>query len=311
MPDLSASCLIPSLNPKTVRAWRAFDPLGGERSICRGRNQAMPQPEKPALNVPTPDETRLVTLDIDGPVATIVLNRPEKRNALSLSVIERLRACFAELPASVRVAIVAGAGPHFSAGLDLSELSDADTADGLQHSFAWYEVFSKIQFGRVPVIGVLQGAVVGGGLELASCLHVRIAEESAYFALPEGQRGIFLGGGGSVRVSKLIGFSRVTEMMLTGHVVDAREGHAIGLAHYVVPPGEGMRKARELAERIAANAPLSNFAILNALPLIAEQPMSHGLMTEALMATVTQSAPEAKERVNAFLNKRAAKVGPA
>lgn len=188
MPDLSASCLIPSLNPKTVRAWRAFDPLGGERSICRGRNQAMPQPEKPALNVPTPDETRLVTLDIDGPVATIVLNRPEKRNALSLSVIERLRACFAELPASVRVAIVAGAGPHFSAGLDLSELSDADTADGLQHSFAWYEVFSKIQFGRVPVIGVLQGAVVGGGLELASCLHVRIAEESAYFALPEGDR---------------------------------------------------------------------------------------------------------------------------
>jgi len=260
------------------------------------------------MNNDTLQEPRLVTLEIDGAVATITLNRPEKRNALSLRVIEHLRDCFAALPATVSVAILAGAGTHFSAGLDLSELSESTAAEGMQHSLAWYEAFSKIQFGRVPVIGVLQGAVVGGGLELASCLHVRVAEESAYFGLPEGQRGIFLGGGGSVRVSKLIGFSRVAEMMLTGHVVNAQEGHAIGLAHYVTPAGEGMRKARELAERIAGNAPLSNFAILNALPLIAEQPMSHGLMTEALMATVTQSAPEAKQRVAAFLEKRAAKV---
>ena len=260
------------------------------------------------MNTNTLQEPRLVTLEIDGAVATITLNRPEKRNALSLRVIEQLRDCFAALPATVSVAILAGAGTHFSAGLDLSELSEATAAEGMQHSLAWYDAFSKIQFGRVPVIGVLQGAVVGGGLELASCLHVRVAEESAYFGLPEGQRGIFLGGGGSVRVSKLIGFSRVAEMMLTGHVVNAQEGHAIGLAHYVTPAGEGLRKARELAERIAGNAPLSNFAILNALPLIAEQPMSHGLMTEALMATVTQSAPEAKQRVAAFLEKRAAKV---
>lgn len=260
------------------------------------------------MNTRTPQEPRLVTLEIDGAVATITLNRPEKRNALSLRVIEQLRDCFAALPATVSVAILAGAGTHFSAGLDLSELSESTAAEGMQHSLAWYDAFSKIQFGRVPVIGVLQGAVVGGGLELASCLHVRVAEESAYFGLPEGQRGIFLGGGGSVRVSKLIGFSRVAEMMLTGHVVNAQEGHAIGLAHYVTPAGEGLRKARELAERIAGNAPLSNFAILNALPLIAEQPMSHGLMTEALMATVTQSAPEAKQRVAAFLEKRAAKV---
>lgn len=253
----------------------------------------------------------LVTLDIDGAIATITLNRPEKRNALSMRVIQELRECFETLPDTVRVAIVAGAGSHFSAGLDLSEISESTAAEGIRHSMAWYDAFAKIQFGRVPVIGVLQGAVVGGGLELASSLHVRVAEESAYFGLPEGQRGIFLGGGGSVRVSKLIGFSRVTEMMLTGHVVGAAEAHAIGLAHYVTPAGDGMRKARELADRIASNAPLSNFAILNALPLIAEQPMSHGLMTEALMAAVTQVEPEAKARVSAFLQKRAAKVGPA
>ena len=263
------------------------------------------------MNHPAPTKARLVEVETDGAVATITLNRPEKRNALSLPVVRQLRQCFEELPDSVRVAILAGAGPHFSAGLDLSELSEATSAEGIQHSMLWYEAFSKIQFGRVPVISVLQGAVVGGGLELASATHVRIAEESAYFGLPEGQRGIFLGGGGSVRVTKLIGFSRVTEMMLTGHVVNAAEGHAVGLAHYVTPVGEGMRKARELAERIAGNAPLSNFAILQALPLIAEQPMSHGLMSEALMAAITQGAPEAKDRVNAFLEKRAAKVGPA
>jgi enoyl-CoA hydratase/carnithine racemase len=258
----------------------------------------------------TQDTQRLVELQIDGTVATITLNRPDKRNALSLAVVRKLQQAFESLPETVRVAILDGAGTHFSAGLDLSELSVATPREGLQHSFAWYEAFAKIQFGRVPVICVMHGAVVGGGLELASSAHVRVADESAYFGLPEGQRGIFLGGGGSVRVSKLIGFSRVTEMMLTGHVYTAQEAFAIGLVHHVTPAGQGMAKARQLADRIAGNAPLSNFAITHALPLIAEQPMAHGLMTEALMAALTQGAPEAKERVNAFLEKRAAKVSP-
>ncbi len=260
----------------------------------------------------SPDAERsLVELSIDGAVATLTLNRPEKRNALSLRVIAHLRQHIESLPETVKVAILNGNGTHFSAGLDLSELSVSTSAEGVHHSMAWYEAFSKLQFGRVPFICVMQGAVVGGGLELASSAHVRIAEESAYFGLPEGQRGIFLGGGGSVRVSKLIGFSRVSEMMLTGHVLSAQEGFNVGLAHYVVPAGEGLKKARELAQKIAGNAPMSNFAIMNALPLIAEQPMSHGLMTEALMAAITSGEPEAKARVNAFLEKRANKVGPA
>lgn len=258
------------------------------------------------MNTESPEQ--MVVVSVEDTIATITLNRPVKRNALSLRVVEQLRVAFDSLPETVRVAILAGEGEHFCAGLDLSELTETTTAEGVQHSFKWYEAFSKIQFGRVPVICVMQGAVVGGGLELASSAHVRVADETAYFGLPEGQRGIFLGGGGSVRVSKLIGFSRVTEMMLTGHVVDANEGLAINLTHYVMPKGQAMEKARELARKIASNAPLSNFAIMNALPLIAEQPMAHGLLTEALMASITQGAPEAKERVNAFLQKRAGKV---
>jgi enoyl-CoA hydratase/carnithine racemase len=261
------------------------------------------------MTTPSQTEEPLIHVDIDGAIATLTLNRPEKRNALSMHFVRQLQACFEALPASVRVVILNGAGAHFCAGLDLSELSETNAGEGMQHSMLWYEAFAKVQFGRLPVIVVMQGAVVGGGLELAATAHVRVAEDSAYFGLPEGQRGIFLGGGGSVRVTKLIGFSRVTEMMLTGHVLGATEAHAIGLVHYVTPAGEGMRKARELAARIATNAPLSNYAILSVLPLIAEQPMSHGLMTEQLIAAITQGAPEAKERVHAFLEKRADKVG--
>src|SRR5947199_18746 len=106
---------------------------------------------------------------------------------------------------------------------------------------------------------VLHGAVVGGGLELAAACHVRVAEESAFYGLPEGQRGLFVGGGGSARVPRLIGVARMTDMMLTGRVYDASEGLAIGISQYLVDAGQGLAKAFELAGRIAANAPLSNF----------------------------------------------------
>lgn len=252
----------------------------------------------------------LVQVELHETVATLTLNRPHKRNALSLGVIAALSRAFESLPASVRAVVINGRGEHFCAGLDLSELAETSPAEGLMHSRAWYEAFDRIQFGQRPVVCVMHGAVVGGGLELASVAHVRVAETSTYFGLPEGQRGIFLGGGGSVRVSKLIGGSRVAEMMLTGRVYTAQEGFMVGLAHYTVPPGQGLAKGLELARRIATNAPLSNFAIMHALPLIAEQPMSHGFMTEGLMATVTQSDGEAKERMRAFLEKRAGKVAP-
>lgn len=253
-------------------------------------------------------EDALVLMEIQGPVAVLELNRPAKRNAINMRLVQALDHCVGRLPATVKVVILSARGEHFSAGLDLGEIPDMSAAEGVHHSRAWYPVFERLQFGRVPVIAALHGAVVGGGLELAACAHVRVADDTAYFGLPEGQRGIFLGGGGSVRVSKLIGFSRVTEMMLTGRVYNADEAFRIGLAHHAVPAGQGLAKAWELAERIARNAEMSNFAIMHALPLIAEQPMAHGLMTEALMAAITQSEPEAKRRVDAFLAKRAHKV---
>ena len=249
-----------------------------------------------------------ISLDIRGPVAVIRLTRPAKRNALSDGLILALRDTFENLPDTVRAAVLDGEGDHFCAGLDLSELKERDAGQGLHHSRMWHAALERVQYGPVPVVAALHGAVVGGGLELASACHIRVADESTFYALPEGSRGIFVGGGGAVRIPRLIGAARMTDMMLTGRVYNAADGERAGFAQYLVPQGQGFDKAFELATRVAENAPLTNYALMHALPRIAEQPADQGFMTEALMAAIAQSAPEAKSRVKAFLDGKAAKV---
>lgn len=241
-------------------------------------------------------------------IAIVTLTRPAKRNALNDGLILAIRDAFQNLPQSVRAAVIDGEGDHFCAGLDLSELSERDASDGVFHSRMWHAALECVEKGTVPVIAALHGAVVGGGLELASACHIRVADESTFYALPEGTRGIFVGGGGAVRVPKLIGAARMTDMMLTGRVYNAADGERVGLAQYLVPTGTALDKAIELATRIASNARMTNFALMHALPRIAEQPADHGLFTEALMASIAQSAPEAKARVQAFLQGKAEKV---
>ncbi|HSW24944.1 MAG TPA: crotonase/enoyl-CoA hydratase family protein [Burkholderiaceae bacterium] len=241
-------------------------------------------------------------------VTHVRLYQPAKRNALSDPLIQQLHTCFVNLPDTTHAVVLSGEGEHFCAGLDLSELMERDVAAGVLHSRMWHAAFDQIQFGRVPVVAVLHGAVVGGGLELAAACHLRVADSSAYYGLPEGQRGIFVGGGGSVRIPRLMGVARMTDLMMTGRVYDAQEGLLAGLSQYVVPVGEGLAKGIELAERVAGNAPMSNYAVMHALPRIADLSHSDGLLTESLMAAVAESTPEAKKRLRAFLDKRAGKV---
>jgi enoyl-CoA hydratase/carnithine racemase len=246
--------------------------------------------------------------EMRGAVAVIRLSRPAKRNALGDALILALRHLFETLPRQAKAAVLHAEGDHFCAGLDLSELQERDAGQGLLHSRMWHAALDAVQQGPVPVVAALHGAVVGGGLELASSCHIRVADGTTFYALPEGSRGIFVGGGGSVRIPKLIGVARMTDMMLTGRVYNAVDGERIGLAQYLVPAGQAFDKAFELAERIAQNAPLTNYALMHALPRIAEQSADQGFFTEALMAAVAQSAPEAKSRVQAFLDGKAAKV---
>ena len=257
---------------------------------------------------PTLQSLTLLRFELRGPVLHVRLNRPEKRNAISDALVAQIHTTFVNLPEETRAVVLSGEGDHFCAGLDLAEVSERSVAEGIVHSRSWHAAFEQIQFGRVPVVAVLQGAVVGGGLELAASCHVRVAEASAFYGLPEGQRGLFVGGGGSARIPRLIGAARMADMMMTGRVYKAEEGERAGFAQYLVPQGQAVAKAIELAKRVAQNAPLTNYALMHALPRIAEQPADQGFLTEALMAAVAQSAPEAKDRVRAFLEGRAAKV---
>ena len=250
----------------------------------------------------------MLQIESAGAVLHVRLNRPAKRNSVSDELLAQLHTVWVNIPSSIKVAVLSGEGEHFCAGLDLSEVSERNVVEGMHHSRSWHACFDAIQYGPVPVIAVLHGAVVGGGLELASSAHLRVAEASAFYALPEGTRGIFVGGGGSVRISRLVGVSRMTDMMLTGRVFDAAEGERLGLSNYLVGEGEGIAKALQLATRIAANAPLSNYAITQALPRIAELPPAEGLFVESLISSIAQGDEAAKERVRAFLEKRAAKV---
>ena len=252
-----------------------------------------------------------IQLDIQGDdneVAVIRLTRGAKRNALSDGLVLALRDIFQNLPSGVRAAVIDGEGPHFCAGLDLSELSERDAGAGLRHSRMWHDALESMQHGPVPVVAALHGAVVGAGLELASACHIRVADKSTFYALPEGSRGIFVGGGGSVRIPKLIGVARMTDMMMTGRVYNAEDGERANFAQYLVDEGTAFDKAFELAKRIATNAPLTNYALMHALPRIAEQTADHGFFTEALISGIVQAAPEAKERVRDFLEGRGAKV---
>ena len=250
----------------------------------------------------------LLQIDQRGAVLHLRLNRPAKRNALNDALVAQLQTAFVNLPEGGCAVVLSGAGDHFCAGLDLSELGERSVAEGMMHSRSWHAAFEQIQFGRVPVIAVLHGAVVGGGLELASSTHVRVAEASTFYGLPEGQRGLFVGGGGSARVPRLIGAARMADMMLTGRVYDADEGARIGLSQYLVADGAGLEKALALAEKVAANAPLSNFAVMHALPRIADMSQSDGLFTESLMAAIAQGDDAAKTRMRAFLEGKAGKV---
>ena len=243
-----------------------------------------------------------------GAVAVLRLNRAAKRNALDDTMVAGIEAFFSAVQEDIRAVVLCGAGDHFSAGLDLTELVERNTLAGIAHSRSWHRAFERVEFGNVPVVAVLHGAVVGGGLELAAAAHVRVAERNAFYALPEGSRGIYVGGGGSVRLPPLIGAARVMDMMLTARTLSAEEGQTIGLSQYLVDEGQGLAKGLELAHRIAGNAPFTNFAVMHLLPRIARSDPSAGFVTEALAAAIAQGDDEAKARLKAFLEKRAPKV---
>lgn len=162
----------------------------------------------------------------------------------------------------------------------------------------------KIQFGGLAVVSVLFVAVIGGGLELAEATYVRVAGQSTVIQLPEGRRGIFVGGGATARISCIIGPGRVTKMMLTGQNYSVDEGLSIGLAHYYVADGEAMELAQTIVRKMSANAQFSNMLMLQSISCINDITLEDGLFTKALAASMSQTTTDAHEDLQAFLEKR-------
>ena len=246
----------------------------------------------------------ILKTDIKDDIAILTMNRPDKRNAMCDALLVAIDSFFSNPPKDVRAVVLTGTGGHYCSGLDLSEHVARDAEGTMHHSRTWHQVMDRIQVGGLPVVSAMFGAVIGGGLELATATHVRIAEPSTIFQLPEGRRGIYVGGGASVRVGRILGADRMTEMMLTGRKFDADEGLALGLTHYAVAEGEALTMALDLARKIAANAPLSNYIMIQALSRIADMSKADGLFTESLCAALTQTSPDAMEGLAAFLEKR-------
>ncbi len=251
----------------------------------------------------------LVTCEFDGPIALIGLNRPDKRNAINENVIDALRDAVRRAGEDADVAVLFGHGSNFCAGLDLAEAlgraSGQVAPPRKRRRHSWHEVFDTIARGPIPFVAALHGAVVGGGLELATAAHVRVCDESAFFGLPEGQRGIFVGGGGTVRIQRVVGYTVMADMMLTGRLLSAAEGEREHIVRYVVPEGQALAKARELAAKIAKNTPETNWRITNVLPRINDLSHDDGLFMEYLNSNM-QRSPESAQRLRDFVEGRAA-----
>ncbi len=244
-----------------------------------------------------------ITSETDGNVGILTLNRPAKFNAINHGLLYEIEHYFDNLPEPIGAVVMRSSGEHFCAGLDLLEHSMRDAAGAMHECRLWHRIFDKIEYGRVPVVAAMNGGVLGGGMELAMTAHIRVSQEDTFYELPEGRRAIFVGGGATVRVGRIIGAGRMMEMMLTGRRYKADDGLSLGLAHYVEPNGTVFEKAMGLARRVTENAPLSNYMMMQAITRINDMSASDGLFTESLAAAIAQSSPEARAGMGAFLAK--------
>lgn len=253
-----------------------------------------------------------IQIELRGKIAILTLSRPERRNALDEPTIDEIDRFFDRPDPAVRAVVLRAEGEHFCAGLDLQEhyTLDRTPVEFMRMCQAWHRAFDKMQFAGIPVVAALKGAVVGGGLELAATAHVRVAERSTFFALPEGQRGLYTGGGATVRVGRIIGVGRMVDMMISARTFDCQRGFDLGLAHEIVENGEGEARAIAIAEAAAEHSPLSNYAIVTSIARINDMSATDGLFTESLMAGIVQTNPELRPRLESFLGKKTPRLEP-
>ncbi len=255
-----------------------------------------------------------LTLEIDGHVAVVTLNRPAKRNALSGEMLVRMHDAWVEIDQDpeIRVAILTGAGGNFCAGADLAAMAAGHPDDEWTPRFAadselhWKALLRHFIPGK-PLIAAVEGYAIAGGTEILQATDIRVAGESATFGVAEVRRGIFPLGGSTVRLSRQIPYTVAADVLLTGRYVSAAEALRVGLIGHVVPDGGALDAAREIAEQIAANAPLAVQAVLRSMRESRELPEREGLALELEIGSPVYLTEDAKEGPRAFAEKRPAR----
>jgi len=248
----------------------------------------------------------MLTRAVGNGVATLALNHPPA-NTLTLDLLLELEAAFDALAAdrAVKAIIVTGSGRFFIAGADIRVLAGIPSSrEGTEMALRGQAIFNKIEACPRPVIAAINGVCLGGGLELAICCHIRLAAEGARFGQPEINLGIIPGFGATQRLSRLIGRSKATELILTGDLISAQEAKALGLLSQVVPPEDLLRQAQGLAGKIASKGQLAVRSALRAIHEGTELGLREGLDLEARLFGELCDSEDKKEGTSAFLEKR-------
>lgn len=245
-------------------------------------------------------------LERRGRVAIITVNRPEKRNALNIKTREEGAALIEELRTddSVNVVVITGAGDKaFIAGADIAEFAGR-TAHTQREVMVARSLFNAIDTFPKPVIAMVNGYCLGGGCEVALACDIRIASETASFGQPEINLGIIPGGGGTQRLTRLVGEGKAMEMILTGQIIDAKTAFNIGLVNHVVPPDQLEAKTMELANSIAEKGPIAVRLAKEAVKIASRSNLDEGLRREVDLFALCFATEDKDEGVNAFLEKR-------
>jgi len=246
--------------------------------------------------------------DKEKGIVRLTINRPEVRNALNMAVRQELRKAVEEIEkdSDVRVVIITGAGEKaFISGADITEFKDATPITIEQYASALgQQLFNDIENLNVPIIAMINGFCLGGGLELAMCSDIRIASENAKFGQPEVNIGICPGGGGTQRLPRLIGWGKAKELIYTGKIIDAVEAEKIGLVDKVVPPERLEEEVEQLAETIASKSPLIIKLVKKVINRGMYTDLAAGLAYEKANFALCFDTEDHTEGITAFLEKR-------
>ena len=248
-----------------------------------------------------------ILLDIDGFIATLTINRPDKLNAVNNATVEEIDQALAmvEKNPDLRVLILTGAGEKsFVAGADINEVKNRDAVIGRAETRRRQEVYTRIENLEIPSIAAINGFALGTGLELAMVCSIRIASTKALLGQPEVKLGIMPGAGGTQRLPKLVGMGRAMELILTGDPIKADAALGMGLVNKVVEPDQLMAEVKKLAETIAARPKLAIQYAKEAILRSGEGSLAEGLAHESYLHTLSCGTQDKKEGIAAFLEKR-------